>query len=546
MSPRNAITDPEEALLDLADRVSSMAAAPNIFQYEPMPKQEQFHRSRTKGRILFGGNRSGKSLSGVADDVMILLHRHPFRRDNYPDDAPIRMRAIGTDFERGVDQALVPYFRQFLPPSALRNGSWEDSYRRSQHLLTLADHSTVSFMSYEQDPDKFQAVSLHHVHFDEEPPKAIFDESMLRLLDTAGSWTMSETPVQQLEWVQDDLIEPWEMGLRPDLEVFYLNTLENTHLDPDEVRAIMANMSAEERLIRISGGYVNSNMVFPQFKRAHPYTLPAEWLPPGKEVAAGDWSIYCSMDHGLANPTAWEWTAVHREGAIVTFSELYSPGVNINDWAALVHRRNAELGTMMGLGANWKPVAYFGDPAISQLNQALTGTTIQQEYAARGIPIGTNGIVKARSQNQNIGLAKMSTYLARREPGVRNPVTGHVGTDPESNPGDPWWQITDACPNLQNELRRARRTKQSLTVKAQKNAPEDIRDKDNHAIDAVKYLFIITGDLRPMDPFTETVTYDIRDYGYTASGAPITTHDINTVTPVSTVWHTSPYSAMEE
>jgi hypothetical protein len=61
----------------------------------------------------------------------------------------------------------------------------------------------------------------------------------------------------------------------------------------------------------------------------------------------------------------------------------------------------------------------------------------------------------------------------------------------------PWLQLTDRCIHGIHELRTARLPHQTLTQKAKANPKEQIRDKDNHWIDALKYLFIMTHDLRP-------------------------------------------------
>lgn len=486
MPRRRPSADPLDVLGEFATRLQRTADKPNVYRYKPQPYQELFHQSQSKGRIAIGGNRSGKTHSTVADDILIITRRHPYRQHLYPPTGiPMKMRLIGTDFDRGVGQALLPYVKQFLPMSFLRNGSWEDSYRQSEHLLRLDDDSEISFMSYEQDPDKFQAVALHHAHFDEEPPKAIFDETMLRLVDYAGSWTLSETPVQQMEWVQDELIEPWKDGLRPDLSVHQYDTRQNVHLPPDEVQKLVSNLSVADALIRLQGQYSNSSLVFPEFTRKWPNVIPQEGFR-----LTPEWRVYESMDHGYVNPTAWLWTAVHEDGSIVTFDSLYAKEVTVDTWASFVKQRRREIADRFGLSQETFAEMLggtFGDPAIGDQGNATaqTGITIQQAYALGGVFIATDGIRSARHQNQNIGLDKMHTYLSKRP--VWHPT----------KPEEPWWQLTDNNQDLITELKQARKPRQTLTGREVKNEGEQIRDKNNHAIDAAKYLFIVTHDLRP-------------------------------------------------
>lgn len=484
-----------DAVTAFTSKLEQVEHLPNINRFEPMPQQDLFLQSQKKNRILFGGNRAGKTTGGLADDVLILLRRHPYREHLYAD-RPRRLRFIGVDFERGIDQTAVPLFAQYIPPSKLINGAWEDSYRQSEHMLTLADKSTVSFMSYEQHPNKFQSVSLDHVHFDEEPPKAIWRETMLRLIDTDGTWTLSETPVMQLEWVFDEYIEPYEDGdpdVRKNLQVFYLNSLDNVHLPAETLADLMKGMSEDELNIRIRGGYNRTgSIVFPEFSRKYPNVIEHDPFVERFRADREHWRVYSHMDHGYANPTAWIWTAVHEDGSIVTIDVQYAKGVVVAEWAKRWHQNNQLLGLEYFNDARFSPYGTFGDPAINQKN-AESGLSVQQLYALAGVNIGTEGIVKARTGNQNVGLDKMHTYL-RPRPVAAGPsaATGEEG--------EPWWQMLDTTTTaLQDEVRKARKPKQTAIQAEIKNQSEEIRDKDNHAIDASKYLFMITHDLRPSE-----------------------------------------------
>ena len=58
--------------------------------------------------------------------------------------------------------------------------------------------------------------------------------------------------------------------------------------------------------------------------------------------------------------------------------------------------------------------------------------------------------------------------------------------------------ITDDCPNLIAELPKLKWKKHaSPKVAEQKNKLEDIRDKDNHCYDALKYAMTFMPDLTP-------------------------------------------------
>lgn len=519
MPPRRRKLTPEEALEQFARRAERTSYAPSIYRWEPMEQQKPFLLAQEKHRMVMGGNRSGKTAITTYDDALIICHKHPYRQHMYPD-GPIKMRLIGADFERNVDQTLVPYIQQYLPPSVLINGSWEDSYRPSEHILTLADESVISFMSYEQDPNKFQSVDLDHIHFDEEPPEPIFKESRMRLVDRGGTMTISETPVTQLEWLQDEILEPWQAGALPNWNVFHLKSLDNIHLSQEDLVELLGEMTEEEKLIRLHGMYPpGKSRVFPEFTGKAPFIIPHQEFLEHFRRDPGPWSIYESMDHGYVNPTAWIWTAVHQDGSIVTFHVRYAPGIIVREWASIVLLTRRNLARQLGLSDGEfasKLRGTFGDPAIARGANGVSGTTIQQEYGAAGVYIGTEGLYEARAGNNNVGLDHMHKYL-RTRPLAAGPAASNGLLE------QPWWQITDAgdaWDHAQNEalageMRKARTPKQTLKQQEVKNPAEQIRDKDNHAIDGQKYLFMITHELRPyrfveqVSDFARTFTENI-------------------------------------
>lgn len=63
--------------------------------------------------------------------------------------------------------------------------------------------------------------------------------------------------------------------------------------------------------------------------------------------------------------------------------------------------------------------------------------------------------------------------------------------------------ITDDCPHLIAELPKLKWKKHaSMKVAEQKNKLEDIRDKDNHCYDALKYAMTFMDDLTPEKQFS--------------------------------------------
>lgn len=429
---------------------------PTIHGYKPHDKQIQFHKGLERGKLYIGGNRSGKTVGGIVEDIWWLRGEHPYREVPHP---PLRGRIVTVSYTEGINKIIIPELAKWLPPSDLINGSWEDSYSKAERTLTLDNGSTVELMSLDQKLVKFAGTSRHFVHFDEEPSQDIYNECRLRLLDTAGSWWMTMTPVEGMTWVYDDIYEPNVVpGGR--VLVIIIDTEENPYVSRAEIEAALAGLSPEERKARKEGKFVQlGNLVFDEFiPKFAPVGHLLEPFTEEQLFKIRDWTHYASLDHGLNNPTAWLWHAVSPTGAIVTYDEIYDNERLVNDFALEIHERNKLPGRVA-------PQIYVGDPAIAQRN-AQTGDSIQTAYAMAGIPLvlGNNDI--------KIGVDKMNRHLKAGK-----------------------WAIA-GCPNLCRELSRVRwKIYESPKKRRANNAREEIHKKDDHAPDSARYFFSLMPDL---------------------------------------------------
>jgi phage terminase large subunit-like protein len=455
--------DFSEALRRLGEGLQEASHQPNLYDYVPSEKQRLFHLDKNPDRLYIGGNRSGKSLGSTVEAIWWLTHSHPFRKTP---EGPIRGRVVAVDFLNGVDKIILPLYKQWLPKTYLINGSWEQSYSRERHVLTLNNGSFVEFMSQDQDLDKFAGSSRHFVHFDEECPKSVFQECLARLVDTAGVWWMSQTPVQGMEWIFDDIYIPAKEGKKA-IGIVEAEMADNPTLSREAIAKFLDMLPEEERIIRSKGQYVHlGGAVFPDF---NPNT---HCIPKGQFVPGPEHRIIRTMDSGYTNPTVWLWMAVDEHNNVTVFREHYQAKLNVAEHAAVVNKITKEVEREAGT----KVWLTTGDPAIKQTKEH-TGTSILQEYQKHGIFIAVDMIPTDR----RIGLERIRQYMKFNAKSKR-----------------PHLMITDDCPHLIAELPKLKWKKwASVKVAEQNNKLEDIRDRDNHCYDALKYAMTFMADLAP-------------------------------------------------
>lgn len=460
---KEELKDPFDLIINSLEEA---AKTNSIFSYQPHAKQEAFHSDPAKVRTLIGGNRSGKTHAGCAEGVYWLRGKHPYRK--LPDKR-IQGRVIGVDFINGVGKILLPKYAEFIPPSDLINGSWEDSWSASEKMLTLDNGNTVEFMSYDQDLDKFAGTSRDFIHLDEEPPQTIFNENRARVVDVNGDIWLTMTPLDGFTWTYRQL---YLKGLDPDEPNYFtieVSMEDNAALSAEARALFLDSLDDEERKAREHGQYMSvGGKVFKSFTpNTHVIKYDYDWI---KAKISEGWSLYESVDHGWNNPTAWIWAIVSPSGQpleIVVIDEHVQAETTIPEHARIVKEKRRLYG---------EPTLTTGDPAMLQTS-ALNGLSAISTYAAEGIYIGVEGVPKGPG-SVKIGVEKLNRYF-------------ELGTA-----GKPYLQVMDECSILVEQLGLLRWKSHKGKAKDENNKYEEIQKKDDHAPDALRYMATLMPDLQ--------------------------------------------------
>ncbi len=375
------------------------SVSPGIGAYSPHDKQIAFHSSTEKEKLFIGGNRSGKTVGAVCEDIMWATGKHKFRTD-LPS-PPIRGRIVAVDIEDGIKKIILPELAKWTPPSSLINDSWEDSYDKQSRTLTLNNGSFIELMSYEQDVEKFAGTSRHFVHFDEEPPKDIYDECLMRLVDTDGSYWITMTPLIEMSWVKASIYEPWEAGDKS-IFVIQVDTEDNPHVAIGALNRLTRGLTDEEKAARTKGVFItHTGLVYQGCFDAQSYKDGGNVIHDivgsyhFKDFVKG-WGHFTCMDHGLANPTVFLFCCFDEQGNIIIYDEMYQTRKIVSQLAGMYLERLDNLEVT--------PIYCVGDPSNLTRTEAITGTTIQSEYMEHGVPIALGhkdvsaGIVRCQNR----------------------------------------------------------------------------------------------------------------------------------------------------
>lgn len=281
--------------------------------YEPLPGQLAFHKCESKGRLVYGGNRAGKTEAGCHEMRWYCLGEHPYRRLKFH--GPARTRILADGWGYGV-QAIVQKFKEIIPRHELRGNSWDSAFQSSfgaEDCMTLywKNGATTQFMSFDQKIQKMAGVPLNLIWADEEiPSKTMFDENFNRLTDFDGDWYMTLTPVRGMTWIYSNLYlaSVDNGGTDMSIRCFQFKTADNKHLPKTAVQAQKERFRNDPitQRMRMDGEFMAlGGLVFPML-RPHIHVCDDFEIPL-------DWPMATALDPGLSKSHSQGWAAYDRK-----------------------------------------------------------------------------------------------------------------------------------------------------------------------------------------------------------------------------------------
>lgn len=367
-------------------------------------KQILFHKTRKRNRWVFGGNRSGKTECGAVEVVYLALGIHPYQK-NKPTDGWVV--SLSRQVQRDVAQQKILHY---LPPSSIEKvvmvAGTQDSLESGviDFILVRSEcggTSRIGFKSCDQGREKFQGTSLDYVWFDEEPPKEIYDECRMRVLDRRGQIFGTMTPLKGLTWVYNTIY----LNENNDAEVWceQIEWADNPFLSAEEVESMTKTMSAEELEARRYGKFMaTSGLVYSEFDE-NVHVIEPFIVPP-------DWQDNISIDPGLHNPLSAHFYAVDYDGNVFVVAEHFESEKTVFYHA----ERIKEIATRLG----WKRDSFGNlmaliDPAANQKNLS-SEKSVSELFCENGISVSTKV-----NKDMFSGIATVKSYLRSADGRVR-------------------------------------------------------------------------------------------------------------------------------
>lgn len=370
-----------EALAALNTEVGRLLAENKLADYQPYPKQREFHLSggplTTRERLLMAGNQVGKTWSAGFEHAMHLTGRYPDWWSGAAFDEPVvgwAASETGQSTRDTVQRILMgrpgSWGTGAIPKSAIVE------YKRAAGVPDLLDtvlirhggggdvqagQSSLTIKTYDQGRERWQGETLDFVWFDEEPPEDIYFEGLTRTNARQGIVTLTFTPLKGMSAVVRRFIMEKPAGT----VVTKMTIDDASHYTPEQRAAIIATYPAHEREARIKGiPTLGSGRIYPVTEesiKVKPFAIPAHWRRIG------------GLDFGWTHPTAAVWLAHDLDTDTVYLYDCY----RVKEQTPEVHS------IALRARGTWIPVAWPHDG--ENATSAGAGKPLAQQYRAASV-----------------------------------------------------------------------------------------------------------------------------------------------------------------
>lgn len=299
--------------LKLAESYAKLKTESKLSDYIPYPKQAEFLNAKNRTKVLFGGNRTGKSHTVSYEIACHLTGIYPDWWQGIRFTKPVVVWATGEDSKvvrNTIQRKLLGEFRKLGTGWIPRNCIIDDSiiglngtplavdFLNAKHIPSGGE-SYLQFKAYKQDIESFMGDSINIGWMDEEPPEDINDEIAMRVLDRDGYLFYSFTPLQGITKLYSKLIED------ESVHKTWITWDDVKHLSDEAKESRAAGLSEEMLKARKYG--------VPTIGRSLIFKFPEEQYTCDSFEIPAYWPRIGGIDIGLNHPTCAVGVAIDRD-----------------------------------------------------------------------------------------------------------------------------------------------------------------------------------------------------------------------------------------
>ena len=418
-----------------------------------------FHKCKKRNRLgLWRQTVRARRSAGAVEAVWMARGVHPYRRNRQ--NVFGWVVSLSQQVQRDVAQRKVLSYLRPIRSSisscsaAGRTARPRASSIRSSSGTSRAARASSASRAAIRAGKSFKGVLSISSWFDEEPPKDIYEECLMRVFDRRGDIFGTMTPLKGLTFLYDEIY----LNKKNNPEVWYefMEWADNPYLSKREIALWSARWTSLLSLPAVSGGFRRARgSSIPNSTRACTSSSPLKSPRTGR--------IRSPSTPGSRTASPAHWYAADFDGNVYVVAEHYKAGEDVDYHARRIHEISSALG--------WKQDA---SGRVRALIDSAAGPAHARLAEERFRALLRAGILVDARVNKELfsGIARVKSYLKRGN-------------------GQPDLFIFSCCTHLIRELKGYFWGKGDVPEK-----------KDDHALDELRYYLMS----RPHRTETKTVS----------------------------------------
>ena len=285
-----------------------------IVPFKPCGNQVQFFKSQARTRLLFGSNRSGKSVCSTVEEIAHALGYRPWLPEDHEDrivrmddgkpiPVPNRGYHLLENLKVAGTQVFLPKMEEWLPEGV---ATIKKNNMGHPVSVNFKNGSIIHVLSQEQATSALEGASGHYVVSDEPPTRDKWIALTRGLIDFSGRAWIAATPIKASHFMAELMAEANTPGSSVELISISIDDNRKSkggHLEDKAVDEFIKSLRPDELESRLYGRPAHlAGAVFKTWQPRPPYLVEPFDIPP-------HWPRIMAIDPSQRKPMAGVWMA---------------------------------------------------------------------------------------------------------------------------------------------------------------------------------------------------------------------------------------------
>jgi len=368
-----------------------------IATFKDLGNQKKFTESKAQTRLLFGSNRSGKSVRGTVEEISCCLGYRPWLplddenrivrlANGEPMVPPIRGYHLLENLKVAGTQVFIPKMEEWLPKGV---ATIKKNNLGHPVSVNFKNGSVIHVLSQEQSVASMEGCSGQFVCSDEPARRDMWIALTRGLIDFSGIAWIQATPIKASFFMAELMQEASLPG--SDIDLISISVEDNRksrggYLEDAAVDRFIKTLKPHEVAARLHGKPAHlAGAVFDTWKPRPPFFVDPFDIP-------DDWPRIMVADPAGKKPLAVVWIAISPHNKWYIYRDMYDSSIHTAKAAAerikTLENWEQDKRGVWRQGPESEPVVLRLIDTSANTKEFTSGQTILSTFANHGIMFG--------------------------------------------------------------------------------------------------------------------------------------------------------------